>query len=196
MSTRDTMLPRTLATSTTVEKDQEGRTNFTQRLPHESKEMLENLKGYSLLAEAYSDIFEYIRVVLEKRHPDTFGELRIFADILPMNAASPAYPFTGFVLNLRVSTWGHRDHGDKRICIVIPLGDYSNGELCLYEVGLMFDLKMGDVLLFPSCDITHFNMHFSGKRGTIVLHSDRQGDQWSLDFRGWGAYINHVRALS
>ncbi|KAJ7021638.1 hypothetical protein C8F04DRAFT_1313727 [Mycena alexandri] len=185
-----------------VQQDHGGRTNFTQRIPHESKEMLQNLKEYSTLADAYADIFEYIRTVLEKRHPHAYEQISMYCDILPMNATSPAYPFGGFVVNIRVGTSGHRDPGDELLCVVIPFGTWEGGELCLYEVGLMFDLKMGDVLLFPSCDITHFNMNFTGKRGSLVLHSDREGKAWVRDRRGWGAYIkrttllNHTTVLS
>ncbi|KAJ6487210.1 hypothetical protein C8R47DRAFT_518002 [Mycena vitilis] len=174
-----------------VQRDDGARVNFGGRIPHESREMLDNLPEFAILADAYSDIFDYIRI-LQERSPDEYEGLRIFADVLPMNASSPAYPFGGFVLNLRASTWGHRDHGDKTLCVVIPFGRFVGGQLCLYELGFKFDLRMGDVLIFPSCDITHFNMHFTGKRGTLVLHSDRQGDEWARDCRGWGGYISHM----
>ncbi|KAJ7611356.1 hypothetical protein DFH06DRAFT_936101, partial [Mycena polygramma] len=67
--------------------------------------------------------------------PKEYEGLHIYADVLPMNASSPAYPFGGFVLNLRASTWGHRDEGDKTLCVVIPFGRYVGGQLCLYELG-------------------------------------------------------------
>jgi hypothetical protein len=129
-------------------------------------------------------------VQMQRRFRNEFDELSIYCDALPMKAACPSYPFGGFVLNLRVSTSAHRDHGDKKLCVVIPFGQFQGGQLCLYEIGLKFDLRLGDVLIFPSCDLTHFNMHFSGKRGTLVLHSDRQGDEWVSDRRGWSEYIN------
>jgi hypothetical protein len=44
-------------------------------------------------------------------------------------------------------------------------------------LGLVIKLKPGD--------ITHFNLHFSGLRGSIVLHSDVTGDKWVEDFNGW-----------
>ncbi|KAJ6492444.1 hypothetical protein C8R47DRAFT_1319303 [Mycena vitilis] len=184
--------PQDAAHMDNIQRDHEGRTNFGQRIPHESKEMLENLKEFAILAEAYTDIFEYIRIVLQERFPDEYQDLSIYCDVLPMNPACPSYPFGGFVLNLRASTWAHRDHGDKMLCVVIPFGRYTGGQLCLYEVGFMFDLQAGDVLIFPSCDITHFNMHFTGKRGTLVLHSDRQGDAWVRDCRGWAGYISRT----
>ncbi|KAJ7735700.1 hypothetical protein B0H16DRAFT_1731120 [Mycena metata] len=186
------LAPRDAKHMNNVQQDHGGRTNFTQRIPHESKEMLENLKEYSTLADVYADIFEYIRIMLEKRHPDAYEQISMYCDILPMNATSPAYPFGGFVVNIRAATSGHRDPGDELLCIVIPFGRWKAGELCLYEVGLMFDMKMGDVLLFPSCDITHFNMHFTGKRGSLVLHSDREGKGWVRDRRGWGAYVKRT----
>jgi len=109
--------------------------------------------------------------------------------MLPFNANSPAFPFSGFVVNLCVSTNGHRDPKDKRICLVIPFGEWKGGEICLYELGLVIKLKAGDILVFPSCDITHFNLHFSGLRGSMVFHSDRQGDSWVQDYNGWSSYI-------
>jgi len=109
--------------------------------------------------------------------------------MLPFNANSPAFPFSGLVVNLCVSTDGHRDLKDKRICVVIPFGEWEGGEICLYELGLVIKLKAGDILIFPSCDITHFNLHFFGLRGSLVLHSDRQGDSWIKDHNGWSSHM-------
>jgi len=60
---------------------------------------------------------------------------------------------------------------------------------------LPLDLKLGDILVFPSSHITHFNTHFTGRRMTIVLHSDGiGGDSWLKDSHGWGGWIvNHRR---
>lgn len=54
---------------------------------------------------------------------------------------------------------------------------------------------MGDVLVLPSGEITHFNTHFTGRRGTIVLHTDGEGgESWLEDSHGWDAWIvNHRR---
>ncbi|KAJ6497291.1 hypothetical protein C8R45DRAFT_1211230 [Mycena sanguinolenta] len=168
---------------------QGSKVNFTQRIPYESKDIREKPREWAILADAFAAVFDYIRITLQRRFPDQYENLRIYCDALPMHTASPAYPFGGFVLNLHVATWAHQDHGDKDLCIVIPFGNFKGGELCLYEVGFKFDLRMGDILIFPSCDITHFNMDFSGKRGTLVLHSDRQGDNWVKEACGWSSYM-------
>lgn len=110
-------------------------------------------------------------------------------EALPLDSACPSAPFGGFVINLNACTWAHRDAGDKLLCLVIPFGKYAGGELCLYEAGFVWDLQIGDILVFPSCDLTHFNLHFTGQRGTMVLHSDRQGDAWISDRNGWSVHM-------
>ena len=114
----------------------------------------------------------------------------MYVDQLPLHASSPCYPWGGFVLNINACTWAHRDDKDKDICLIFPLGKFTGGKLCLYEVGLSFDLQMGDVLVFPSSRITHFNTHMKGRRATVVLHSDGQGgDSWVKDSHGWSLWV-------
>jgi hypothetical protein len=110
------------------------------------------------------------------------------AESLPLGASSPAYPFSGFVLNIGACTWAHRDR-DKAMCFVIPMAKFTGGQLGLHEIGFSFDLQMGDILAFPSCDITHFNCHFTGYRATLVLDTDPKGDAWVRNCNGWGTHV-------
>ncbi|KAF8135372.1 hypothetical protein K438DRAFT_1431550, partial [Mycena galopus ATCC 62051] len=112
-----------------VQRDHGGRVNFSQRIPHESKDIIERPQEFDILSNAYNEIFEYIRIVILTRHPREYKRLSFYCDVLPMNASCPSYPFGGFVLNLRGVTWAHRDHGDLVLCVVIPFGDYTGGEL-------------------------------------------------------------------
>jgi hypothetical protein len=82
-------------------------------------------------------------------------------------------------------TLGHRDRKDKAICLVIPIGDFTGGQLCLYEAGLVLGLNAGDMVIFPSHRYTHFNLDFEGIRASLVLHSDKEGDRWLIDRNGW-----------
>ncbi|KAJ6529564.1 hypothetical protein DFH09DRAFT_1093976 [Mycena vulgaris] len=172
-----------------IRKNHEGRVNFEQRLPHQSKEALKKPVEHSLLAEAYTDFFELLRVALKHYLPDQYDEIHIYAESLPLGASSPAYPFGGFVININACSWAHRDEGDKIMCFIVAAGKCKGGQLCLYETGFSFDLQVGDVLAFPSCDLTHFNCHFKGLRTTLVLHLDRQGDSWVRDCNGWGSHV-------
>jgi hypothetical protein len=117
--------------------------------------------------------------------PEEHAEIKIYVSKLPLNERSLAYPFGGFVINVSVSTRAHRDRFDKLFCVVIPFGKWTGGELCLYEPGFVFRLQPWDILIFPSCDVTHFNLHFEGTRLSLVLHSDKYGDQWVRDGNGW-----------
>lgn len=117
--------------------------------------------------------------------PGLVGRLVMYAELLPLAGPSPAYPFSGFVLNLSVGTCAHRDPGDKDICVVLAFGDYEGGELCFYETGMVFNLQPGDLLVFPSPRLTHFNLHFKGHRCSLVLATDRSGDSWVHGFNSW-----------
>ncbi|KAK6995672.1 hypothetical protein R3P38DRAFT_2567044, partial [Favolaschia claudopus] len=166
-----------------------GRVNFQDRMPRQSKELRENHEEYALLADAFADFFDLIREMQLKTYlPDQYDNIKIVAESLPMGGSSPAYPFTGFVLNISSCTWAHRD-GDKIMCFVIPLGKFKGGQLGQLETRFCFDLQMGDVLAFPSCDITHFNCHFTGSRVTVVLHTDPKGDAWVKNCNGWPAHV-------
>ncbi|KAJ7165176.1 hypothetical protein C8R46DRAFT_900689, partial [Mycena filopes] len=133
-----------------------------QRMPYQSKEAVERPEEHSLLAEAFTDLFELIRVALKHSLPPYYDEIHIWANSLPLGPSCPAYPFRGFVVNVNACTWGHQDDLDKILCFIIPVGKYKGGQLGLFETGLSLDLQMGDVFAFPSCNITHFNQHFTG----------------------------------
>ncbi|KAJ7191546.1 hypothetical protein GGX14DRAFT_296130, partial [Mycena pura] len=105
-----------------LRKDHNGRVNFDQRQAHPSKDM--GTAEWALLADAYTDFFEILRVALKKYLPEDYDQLSIYCESLPLDASSPAYPFGGFVLNIAACTWAHRDKGDKRLCLVVPFGDY------------------------------------------------------------------------
>ena len=98
---------------------------------------------------------------------------------------SPGYPFSSLVLNINVMTSGHRDGQDLKACLVMAIGDHEGGELCLMEPGLVIPLRSGDLIIFRSCDVTHFNLHYKGFRASMVLHSDRHGEKWAKNCNKW-----------
>ncbi|KAJ7703456.1 hypothetical protein B0H16DRAFT_1347120, partial [Mycena metata] len=117
--------------------------------------------------------------------PKQYDRICVTASQLPLNQRSEAYPFSGYVLNISVSTRGHRDKGDLEFCVVLPLGQWTGGGLGLFEPGFLFRLRSMDAIIFPSCDITHFNEDFKGIRMSLVLHSDKHGERWVVDRFGW-----------
>lgn len=117
--------------------------------------------------------------------PEEHRLLSMEADVLPGNSCPPMYPFLGCVINFNVATRAHRDPKDKKYCLVLPIGEYTGGELCLVEPGLVLDVNQGDIVVFRSSEITHFNLHFSGLRASMVLQTDREMSAWSSHKNGW-----------
>lgn len=125
--------------------------------------------------------------------PEAYDVIKLFADVLPAGGSSPVFPFGGFVVNFNVSTLIHRDREDLKLCLVIIISeDCQGGDLCFYELGLRLSLKSGDMVAFRSDILGHFNLHFVGKRASIVLHTDRAGMEWVKDRNGWkdSSFIN------
>ena len=73
----------------------------------------------------------------------------------------------------------HHDWDDKDICSVIVISDCTGGGLVFRELGLVADLRNGDQAIFKSSELTHFNLHFSGLRSSMVFHTDRAADAWT-----------------
>jgi len=94
-------------------------------------------------------------------------------------------PFLSLVFNINVVTKCHRDGKDKDFCLVLPIGDFLGGELVMMETGLVVEVLQGDFTVFSSAKITHFNLHYQGRRASVVLHTDEAMDQWESERNGW-----------
>ena len=173
--------------------------------PYISKELKMNLREYKNLCSCLEVLFEWventartspfhvIRIIFSQAScgqmrdclPDVYEVLIPYVKVLPGNTYPIAHPFSGFVINVNVSTRVHRDSHDLVACLVLPIGDFKKGDLVLKEPGLVIPLQSGDGVVFPSGDITHFNLNYEGKRASLVLHSDKAGVNWVKDRNGW-----------
>lgn len=122
---------------------------------------------------------------LQENLEGVYDYLQVDCETLPSNQTSPVQPFLGFVINLNIASRCHRDKGDKTFCLVIPFGDFEGGELCLMEAGIVVPLQGGDFILFLSSALTHFNLHYKGQRGSLVLHTDKEISKWTDGRNGW-----------
>ena len=111
--------------------------------------------------------------------------LEAHCTFLPGSAAPPVFPFTGIVINLNVSTRGHRDHKDRRCCLILCIKEGEGGDLVMVEPGVVVRMENGDSFLLHSFDITHLNMPYEGVRASLVFHSDQDLDNWVKDRNGW-----------
>ncbi|KAJ7485619.1 hypothetical protein FB451DRAFT_1023620 [Mycena latifolia] len=159
--------------------------NFHQRIPYSTVETVKKTMEFEALVEIFEEVFEFQR----HANPLAFDQVRVFADVLPLNTGSPVYPFAGFMMNFRVVTDAHKDAKDAKWCMIAFVKEGKGGHLCLHELGLKIDGQTGNILVFPSCWVTHFNTHFVGLRASLVLHTDREGDGWAENGGGWGDHV-------
>jgi predicted 2-oxoglutarate/Fe(II)-dependent dioxygenase YbiX len=131
-------------------------------------------------SEAWTVFFQ-----VQELMPEWYEKLTWCLDILPHFEQTIAAPFLGFVVNINVMTRGHRDGKDLEACVVMPIGDFEGGELVLAELGLVVELKNGDVIIFPSHKLTHFNLHYKGTRASFVFHTDASAIKFVEDHNGW-----------
>ncbi|KAJ3965340.1 hypothetical protein EV361DRAFT_1020368 [Lentinula raphanica] len=165
------------------------KTNTSQFFPYASSDIQKFASEYALLCDSLEDILQEIVTKTLARHPDQFKEINGMIDIIPLHDLSPVKPFTSFVLNLNVTTLLHKDHGDKSGCIVLSIGSHTGGELCLLEPRLALQLRHGDWVVFPSQHYTHFNLHYSGVRASLVIQSDKEGTSYEKNGNGWDMNI-------
>ena len=104
---------------------------------------------------------------------------------MPADGIAPAYPFGGWVINLNVSTLIHRDYQDLKLCLIVVASDCKGGDLCLEKPGVSLQLQNGDVVIFASSKLSHFNTHFKGKQASLVFHSDISAKAWVEKRNGW-----------
>lgn len=87
-----------------------------------------------------------------------------------------------------MATKAHRDATDFQDCLVMVISkDLVSGDLVLVEPGIVIPLNNGDFIIFPSCDITHFNLHYKGWRASFVFQTDKRIETWGDDLNGWSA---------
>ncbi|RPD63948.1 hypothetical protein L227DRAFT_478131, partial [Lentinus tigrinus ALCF2SS1-6] len=136
------------------------RTNHSQMVPYRSKECFLFQEEYDRLCNCLDQVFTWLQDKMECRLPQLCIDIKAFAEILPGQERSPAYPFSGFVINLNACTKAHRDAKDLQACLVMAIGRFTGGDICLVEPGLVIELRSGDVVIFPSHKITHFNLPY------------------------------------
>lgn len=167
-----------------LEKDG-ARTNYGQMVPYVSKDLKRHQLIYGTITRVYAELFEWVRTLMETHLQEEFEMLMEIASSLPGNCASPIAPFVSLVINVNVCTKAHRDVFDRHLCLVIPVGHFEGGALCLLENGLVLELRPGDVALFRSSEVTHFNLNYKGARASLVFQTDREFAAWVKNNNGW-----------
>ncbi|KAJ7585762.1 hypothetical protein C8J56DRAFT_892446 [Mycena floridula] len=135
-----------------------------QSLPYELNFIRENPEGAKIRDTVFPIVQHVVRYVLSTGHISENDELEIIVEHMPFNTSPGAAPFTGYIININVTTDG--------ISVL----------LYLLVTGKMEPL---DILIFPSSRITHFNLRHKGKRGSVVMSIDKEFDSWVENQNGY-----------
>lgn len=122
---------------------------------------------------------------MENYLQEEFEMLMEVASVLPGNALPPVIPFISLMININVHTKAHRDSGNWHLCLVIPIGHFEGGALCLLENGLVLELHNGDIAIFRSSEVTHFNLDYRGGRASLVFQTDKKFALWIRNQNSW-----------
>ena len=95
-------------------------------------------------------------------------------------------------MNINFRTRAHKDVQDFGLCIAMPFGEWEGGDLVLYELGLVLDLRQGSLCVFKSSIVTHFNLDFTGKRFAIILHTDDKIATAEQCYEQWANNANFI----
>ncbi|KZO90004.1 hypothetical protein CALVIDRAFT_430995 [Calocera viscosa TUFC12733] len=161
--------------------------NIHTRTPRPSMAIVENAEGYESLLDIWQPWFNHATETVRCRLRQEYRLLEDLVQQPTLNTQLPCYPFPSFVVNIHCCVTAHRDDQDPDggVCVLLVFGNFKGGQLVLYEPGLVLKVEAGDMVIFPSMSLTHFTLHFQGRRGTIVMHGDRSWEGWQQDYNGW-----------
>ena len=117
------------------------------------------------------------------------------ASHLPCVTQNPFHPHTTLAVNLDAETYLHTDDMDLISCIVSPWGDFIGGELVFPGLKLIISLTPFTFCDFPSHFLEHMNLEYSGKRGSLVFHTDRTSKNYHANYNDWGEFVEVSQRL-
>eukprot|EP01117_Protostelium_nocturnum_P019441 TRINITY_DN8434_c0_g1_i1.p1 TRINITY_DN8434_c0_g1~~TRINITY_DN8434_c0_g1_i1.p1 ORF type:complete len:337 (-),score=32.69 TRINITY_DN8434_c0_g1_i1:7-1017(-) len=124
-------------------------------------------------------ICNYIEALLKEYFPEEFSILNAIK--LPNECFKPGGIYPGFAMNKEVGTIPHIDSGDLKhgLCAVISFGEFVGGDLCMFETKTVFPFLRGQIIIFRSTNLHHWNKQYTGNRNSIVLFCDNNVQTWS-----------------
>lgn len=100
--------------------------------------------------------------------------------MLPLSTTNPFYPHTNITVNTNSRTAPHFDQSDVHGCTSSNFGFFDGGELVLTELGLIIKLRPTELIFFLSAKLFHLNLDYIGIRGSMVMHTERDGEsKWA-----------------
>ncbi|KAJ8580065.1 hypothetical protein M405DRAFT_891923 [Rhizopogon salebrosus TDB-379] len=146
--------------------EKEGmQTNHGQVIPYISWDLQQHQHIYNTISRVYEELFEWVRGLMENYLQEEFETLMEVVSVLPGNAV---LPLIGTAM-IDIYVWSY----------------LLGGALCLLENGLVLELHNGDIALFKSSEVMHFNLDYQGARASLVFQTDKEFVAWLKNHNGW-----------
>lgn len=115
---------------------------------------------------------QYIRVADEVKKLDT----------IPFQTRRSGEPFMMRALLVNLMTYEHKDTGDWHhgYAFLLPVGDYSGGDLVLRELGLQIEAPPGCLQMFRGRELSHSITNWTGRRFVCVSVTHEAVRRWAL----------------
>jgi hypothetical protein len=107
-----------------------------------------------------------------KKYPDLLRALINFGNTI----AEPGWTYTAITLNHGVQATKHRDTSNVGRSIIIGIGDYTDGDLRVWETDDAYftDMDLKDKpTMFNGALRTHETQPFTGERYTIIYYRQK-----------------------
>lgn len=129
---------------------------------------------------------QYIRVANEVSKLDT----------VPFQTRRSDEPFMMRALLVNLMTYEHKDTGDwhRGYAFLVPVGDFSGGDLVVRELGLQIEAPSGCLQMFRGRELRHSITKWSGRRFVCVTVTHEAVRRWA--FRSLGEDFTESRTTS
>lgn len=131
---------------------------------------------------------------MKRFYPEKYKKMiEGYASCLPFMTVNPFHPFTSCTVNVNARSGPHKDLNDAfKSCNTANFGFFSGGELVLWECGLIIRTGVLELITFYSALILHANLDYDGFRGSLVLHTEKEGENKyaQRDNNGWSNVIS------
>ena len=152
-----------------------------------SREYLDHKEQADDFFRKNKKLFNYMSGLLGQVAPGVFKQFQLYS--LPNGLERLCGAWLGCVVNKGGNdpnqTNIHRDASEALYgysCLV-SCGDYTGGELILYDLEIILELNAGDMILFPDAVIHHSNNAAEGNRCSVVAFTQENVyNYWNREY--------------
>ncbi|KAI0004347.1 hypothetical protein F4779DRAFT_74933 [Xylariaceae sp. FL0662B] len=136
---------------------------------------------------------ELVGFFLELLDPSLFAQYQAVAEevsklkVIPFETRHSGDTFSLWAILVNMMTNDHKDRSDwfHGFAGLVPVGEFTGGDLLLRELGLQIESKPGCVQLIRGRELAHSITKWTGRRFVVVSATHEAVRRWAFRQRGW-----------